>query len=211
MAKTKPKIYDSPEDDADQTIQAIPEKKEDKSAGNKIHPLAGYNKDCLLYRGDISRAGYNALTDEIERIKNKKPSVCLVLSTRGGDPDAAYRMGRSLHHYYNNIEIMIPGLCKSAGTLLAISAHEITIADRGELGPLDIQLSKPDELNESMSGLDIIQAINAIEVQALKSFRRYMVDIRSGARLRTKMSAELAAQLTEKCIGPIDRQYGNGK
>ncbi len=30
-----------------------------------------------------------------------------------------------------------------------------------------------------------------------------MVDIRSGARLRTKMSAELAAQLTEKCIGPI--------
>ena len=42
----------------------------------------------------------------------------------------------------------IPRRCKSAGTLLLIGATSLIISDRGELGPLDVQLSKPDEIFE---------------------------------------------------------------
>src|SRR5690606_3014909 len=118
--------------------------------------------------------------------------VCLVLITYGGDPDAAYRIARASNHHFKEVEILIPDICKSAGTLLCVGAKRLIFGDRGELGPLDIQLSKPDELHESMSGLDIIQAINALQNQVLDSFRTYLVDIRLGSRIRTKTAAEIA-------------------
>ena len=165
--------------------------------------LGEYGRDIFLYHGFITRNGYKQLSDLIDAEEHKHEDVCLILSTTGGDPDAAYRIARALKHYYAKLDVLIPGLCKSAGTLLAIGGDRLVFGDRGELGPLDIQLSKPDEMFESMSGLDIIQAISAIESSALRAFRRYLVDIRSGSGIRTKMAAEIAVQLAEKCFAPM--------
>jgi hypothetical protein len=99
--------------------------------------------------------------------------------------------------------VLIPDVCKSAGTLVCVGAHELIIGDRGELGPLDIQISKPNEMFENMSGLDIIQALNALQNQVLNSFRSYLVDIRAGSKISTKMAAEIAANLAEGYIAPI--------
>ena len=56
---------------------------------------------------------------------------------------------------------------------------------------------------ENMSGLDILQALNALEAQVLKSFRNYLIDIRGGCRLKTKIAADIAAKLTDGFIAPI--------
>jgi len=165
--------------------------------------LAKYNGDVILYYGGISRDGYQKISDELEKIKSEKKRVCLVLVTYGGDPDAGYRIARALNHHYKKIDILIPDVCKSAGTLICIGAHKLIFGDRGELGPLDIQLSKPDELFESMSGLDIIQALNALENQVLESFRTYLMDIRGNSRLKTKLAADIAVKLTDGFISPI--------
>jgi hypothetical protein len=162
-----------------------------------------YNGDIFLYYGDIVRSGYKQLSTIYENKVEKNKKVCLILVTCGGDPDAAYRMARATNHHYEQFEILIPDICKSAGTLLCIGAHKLIFGDRGELGPLDIQLSKPDEMFESMSGLDIIQAINALENQLLQSFRSYLVDIRGGSRIKTKMAAEIATQLAASLIEPL--------
>lgn len=166
-----------------------------------------YEGDVLLYSGDISRKGYELLSNLLEEKSNKNnksKNVCLTLSTLGGDPNAAYRMARALnHHYPKNVAVLVPGECKSAGTLLCIGAGTLIIGNRGELGPLDIQLSKPDEMFENMSGLDIIQAISALKSEALRSFRDHLVNIRSQTRLRTKFAAEIASKLTEAVINPI--------
>ncbi len=165
--------------------------------------LDNYNGDVFLYYGGISRNGYNLLSKALEVKIEKKEKACLILVTYGGDPDAAYRIARAINHHYKNLEILIPDVCKSAGTLLCIGSNKLIFGDRGELGPLDIQLSKPDEMFESMSGLDIIQALNALEVQVLKSFRSYLIDIKGGCGLRTKIAADIATKLANGFIAPI--------
>lgn len=165
--------------------------------------VSKYNGDVFLYYGNISRYGYSLLSDALENRVDKKEKICLILVTYGGDPDAGYRIARALSHHYKKVEILIPDACKSAGTLLCIGANKLILGDRGELGPLDIQLSKPDEMFENMSGLDILQALNALEVQVRKSFRNSLVDIRGGLRLKTKIAADIATKLTDGWIAPI--------
>lgn len=162
-----------------------------------------YDGDILLYCGDIHRDGYQQVSDALESIQDKNKKICLVLITYGGDPDAAYRIAQALNHHYDAVEILIPDVCKSAGTLVCIGAHKLIFGDRGELGPLDVQLSKPDEIFENMSGLDIIQALNALEDQVLTSFQKYLLNIRGSGRLRTKLAADIATTLVDRFISPI--------
>lgn len=162
-----------------------------------------YDGDIILYYGPISRGGYDQISDILESSIVRKNKVCLALETTGGDPDAGYRIARALNHYYENVEVLISGICKSAGTLVCLGARKIIFGDRGELGPLDIQLSKPEELNENISGLVMIQAINALQEQMLSSFRENLVDIRHGSQIRTKMAADIAVKLAEGFVSPI--------
>lgn len=165
--------------------------------------LGAYDGDVFLYYGDIRRSGYNEISTAFESKVEKSKKACIILITFGGDPDAAYRIARACNHHYKHYEILIPDMCKSAGALLCIGAKNLIFGDRGELGPLDIQLSKPDEMYESMSGLDIIQALNALENQVLSSFRSYLIDIRQGSRIRTSMAADIAAKLADGFVAPI--------
>ena len=164
---------------------------------------SGYGGDVFLYYGNITKQGYHETSEFLERKEAKKRQICMVLITYGGDPHAAYRIARAINHHYKIVEILIPDVCKSAGTLLCIGARKLIIGDRGELGPLDVQISRPDELFESMSGLDIMQALNTLEEQILRSFSRYLVGIRSSSRMRTKIAADIAAKLALGFISPI--------
>ncbi len=78
--------------------------------------------------------------------------MVLMLSTFGGDPDAAYRIARCLRRRYTRVSAMISGFCKSAGTLLLLGADDLVFTEHGELGPLDVQYWKQDELEEMGSG-----------------------------------------------------------
>jgi len=165
--------------------------------------LEQYDGDVIFYYGGISRAGYSKICDLLEEKKEKSTKVCLIPATYGGDPDAAFRIARAIGHHYEVVEVLIVDHCKSAGTLLCIGADRLIFGNRGELGPLDIQLSKPDEMFESISGLAIAQALSAIETQMLGSFQSYWISIRNGARLRTKLAADIAAKLVESLLSPI--------
>lgn len=168
--------------------------------------LKGYPDDVFLYYGEISREGYGLLSSAIEsRIAEGKKAdkVCLILVTLGGDPHAAFRIARTLRHHYSFLDILIPHLCKSAGTLICIAADRLIFGDRGELGPLDVQIFKPDELSEVMSGLDIFQSLTALQNQLLESFRSCLQDIYRRTPLRTKQAAELATELAKGFIAPI--------
>jgi len=109
----------------------------------------------IIYTGEINRTGYEKISVECEKLKEYYPKkVNLVLSTFGGDPDAGFRIARCLQHYFTDgITLFVPHYCKSAGTLIAIGASELVLSDRGELGPLDVQLVKSDEMFERSSGM----------------------------------------------------------
>jgi membrane-bound ClpP family serine protease len=111
----------------------------------------------------------------IERICPPTPLRChergtLVLSTLGGDPHAAYRIARFLKYCYKRFYLYVFGYCKSAGTIIALGADEIIMSVRGELGPLDVQMIKPDEFTERSSGLDISIALEEVASRAFGTF-----------------------------------------
>lgn len=165
--------------------------------------LSAYAGDVYLYYGDVHRLGYQAVSDALERKVKCADKACLILVTYGGDAAAAYRIARAFHHYYRHLEVLVPDMCKSAGTLICIGAQTLIFGDRGELGPLDVQISKPDEMFERMSGLDIVQAINALREEVLTSFRSYLVDIRGGSRITTALAADIATKLADGFVSPI--------
>lgn len=161
--------------------------------------------DVILYYGDINREGYESLT-HVCATEKLSDSAYLVLATYGGDPHAGYRIARCLRHHYGKFKILIPDHCKSAGTLIAIGADEVIIADRGELGPLDIQLSKPDELLEQSSGMDIPQALDFLKQQTKNTLSDLLWEIRVNRRLSTKVASELASKMTSAMFQPIYAQ-----
>jgi hypothetical protein len=163
----------------------------------------GADYDVFGYVGDIARAGYDALTEQCAAICAKKPAAILILATYGGDPDAGFRIARCLRHHYEKLTIVVPGYCKSAGTLICVGADELVICDRGELGPLDIQINKPDEVMEFSSGLDIMQSLNMLKDLVLQSFQDHMLDIRFKNGVSTKVATEIAAKLAIGVFSPI--------
>ena len=162
--------------------------------------------DLMVYSGGIERDGYFKVCDLLASRRPKQPHVLLVLATLGGDPHAGFRLARALRHNYSQLHVLVPGLCKSAGTLVVTGATELIIADTGELGPLDVQVAKRDEVFEFGSGLDIMQACNYLQSQALTAYRDYLIEMRMGAGMSTKMAAEIAASLVGQLYSPVAAQ-----
>lgn len=81
-------------------------------------------------------------------------------------------MGRGLQHSYEKFTVLLAGRCKSAGTLIVLGAHEIVMTNHAELGPLDVQLGKKDELFELDSGLTVLNALTELEAKPLNFLRR---------------------------------------
>jgi hypothetical protein len=165
--------------------------------------------DIVLYAGPIKLPGYRRLASLVESF-HKNPNILLLLTTGGGDPDSAYRIARCLQRTYASgvFAVFVLSWCKSAGTLIAIGGDQVVMCESAELGPLDVQLSKPDALAEQISGLTPSQAIAALCEQALDAMERYFLAFRfrSNLQITTRTALEIAATLTTGLFGPIFQQ-----
>ena len=163
--------------------------------------------DVYYLSGTLNRKTDTRLRAVVERSRQHDRCV-LVLTTSGGDADAAYLITRFLRGVYKRVIVCVFGYCKSAGTLLALGCHEIAMGLRGELGPLDVQVSEKDELARFGSGLEIVASLNLITETAFSSFESYLVATvqRSGGQISTKTAAEIATNLTVGLVAPISGQ-----
>lgn len=160
-------------------------------------------RDIILYAGPLENPFDDDLLEECREVKSKK--ALLLLATYGGDANCAYRIARRLQKCYEEFSVYIHTICKSAGTLLALGAREIIVSDYGEMGPLDVQLQKEDELGARTSGLAINQALTKLRGQAFDMFEEIFLRLRlySGMQLSTKSASEVAANITIGLLSPI--------
>jgi hypothetical protein len=130
--------------------------------------------------------------------KVKRKGLLLFLTTEGGMPHTAYKIGRRLQDAYENgITIAVMGWCKSAGTLICIAGRRLLMSDTGELGPLDVQIAKADEMWERSSGLVVEAAFEKLQQESFKLFFQHLMDIKEQAgRITFKTAADIAAQMT---------------
>ena len=153
--------------------------------------------DVIIFSGTIDSSSADRLIQVVKE-NERRTNVILMLTTRGGSPDAAYRIARCLQKYYKKLILYIYGRCKSAGTLVCLVADELILSDYGEIGPLDIQLDKKDELFENTSGLNITQALSSLNERTLYFFREVLVDLRSGSKgqISTKLASQIATNVS---------------
>ncbi len=182
--------------------------KEEQTPETSVSKGQDPDKDLILISRGIDFPLFFSLNHAIkERKKKCNNSDCvLFLTTQGGDPDAGYRIAKCLQNSYETIRLVVSSYCKSAGTLIAIAANEIAFGDLGELGPLDVQVMKHDEFGAQASGLDIIEAMEAISNHMRKCFAQNLVDIRFGTKISTRLAGDLAAQLTASIAAPLYAQ-----
>lgn len=185
---------------------------ENYSRPNLYNELADiFDADIYLHVGDI----IDGKEDEtIKWCQNEscRKNVMLILATYGGSPSAAYRIGRAFQRRVlstnGNFIIFVPYFCKSAGTLLCFAANTLIISDRGELGPLDVQLNTRDELIGSSSGATPFQTLSSLRGEAVESFKRQLFDITYVfPRLSTKSVAEIATKLTVGLLTPLYEHF----
>ena len=160
--------------------------------------------DFFLYNGGLERAQDLRFIEFIAENKQSE-SLILLLVTPGGNPDAAYKIGRYIHSVYSDFKCFVPGLCKSAGTLLAIAANELIFSPYGELGPLDVQLSKTDDLFGQESGLNISEAFRTVEDRAKRTFHALIGEIiqSSGGVVSFQTASHCASEIVASLYGPI--------
>ena len=125
-----------------------------------------------------------------------------------GAADAAYKIGRYIQSRYSNFKLFVPGFCKSAGTLVAIAADEIIFSPYGELGPLDVQMTKIDHIASLESGLNISEAFFTLEGRAKETFHDLIGEItgRSAGIVSFQTASHSAAEIVGSLYGPIFAQ-----
>ena len=156
--------------------------------------------DVLVYMGPINYDGFGQVTSKAPA--NKRDRILALLATFGGDAHSAYRIARFLRRSYESVTVYVPGLCKSAGTLVCIGAQELVISEAGELGPLDVQVREPNELFEFRSGLAIPQALEFLNSKVRASLRQVLLDVAAGG-LGTERASQIAVNTVTGLYKPI--------
>lgn len=154
------------------------------------------NQDVYVYVGPIDQT-VDTLRQLICQHKDKKKEATFFLATLGGDPDWAYRLVVTFRTFYSKINMVVPGLCKSAGTLIALGADSLRFHEFGELGPLDVQMKRKDNLIGANSGLDVFQSLQIINNAAKDCFTGFFLDflLRGGGGISTELAAKTAKDI----------------
>ena len=137
--------------------------------------------------------------------RNRRPNLLFILVTTGGDADPSYRIARILQESYSNFFLFVSGYCKSAGTLIGLGANELIMSDCGELGPLDVQMIKEDELGATRSGLTVMSALSTLHTAAYDAFEHFFLETkrRSQGSITTRTAIQVATSMAGKLFSPI--------
>jgi hypothetical protein len=92
---------------------------------------------------------YDYFVDQLDKI-GVTPKISLYLYTRGGDTLAAWSIINLIKQFADEIEIIVPSKCHSAGTLMSLGAKQIIMTKQATLGPIDPSVNHP--LNPSIPG-----------------------------------------------------------
>ena len=180
---------------------------------NTAHDLArryreNHGADVVLYNSRVNSNGFIRLAWACLNTERRARDVVLFLSTYGGDPESAYRIARFLQDTYDNFTVVVPDKCKSAGTIIAIGAHRIVMFPLGELGPLDVQVIKQDELFELSSGASVVSALEVLKDKSYEVFEAFMERIKdsTAGAVTLRTSSDVAASMTVGLFKEIFRQ-----
>ncbi|WP_431048323.1 SDH family Clp fold serine proteinase [Roseateles sp. L2-2] len=157
--------------------------------------------DVVTYAGPVTVEGYERLSTVLEQ-QRTNDQVLVVLETPGGDPHAAFRIARALGFHYQRVEALVPRYCKSAGTLIVLGASVLHMGDRGELGPIDMQIPRVGEFSIRGSGLEFGGVLDQLLPHQIQSFAIAVRAI-SAQGLSNEAAVNAASLMTARMFRPV--------
>jgi hypothetical protein len=97
----------------------------------------------------IGNDAYDFFVNQLDKI-GVVSKISLYLYTRGGDTLAAWSIINLIKQFANEIEVIVPSKCHSAGTLMSLGAKQIVMTKQATLGPIDPSVNHP--LNPAIPG-----------------------------------------------------------
>ena len=107
------------------------------------------SKVSLYVTGDRSgletRIGQDVIDLFVDHLDALGPveKISLILYTVGGSTSAAWNLVNLLRMFCDDFEVIAPGKCMSAGTLISLGANRIVMTKQATLGPIDPSLQHP--------------------------------------------------------------------
>jgi len=168
-----------------------------------------HDADIYFYSGEIDDGGYGRIAEVVTTSFNAdRHRAVLILVTEGGSANAGYQIARLFQKLYKEFWLFCPSRCKSAGTLIAIGAHRLIMHGFSELGPLDVQLLKEDELFARKSGLLAKATFEALGEESLRLYEWMMLNIKvkGQSTISFKLASQLAAEMSTNLLSQVYAQ-----
>ena len=163
-----------------------------------------------VYSGDIDGKGLSdlILSSNFEDESSYRNNTVLILTTLGGSANDAYQIARFIQETSDNFYLSVPAYCKSAGTLLALGAHKLFMTLVSELGPLDVQLPRRDDIGQRRSGMVMGTAFEGLTDECYKLFEKIMLDIkrRSQYNISFETASRIASDIVCGVMAPVYSQ-----
>jgi len=122
-------------------------KNELKALIEKYNRLTGRN--LFIYAADFNKGrrgiDVSLMQDDFYTIQDilresDKTKIDFYIETPGGSGEAAEEIAKFLRKKFDEVNFVIAGEAKSAGTILALSGDNIYMCETGSLGPIDAQV-----------------------------------------------------------------------
>ncbi len=105
-------------------------------------------------------------------------AINVLLDSRGGMLDSAFKIVLYLSRYTPDIDVYVPRRAKSASTLVALGARTVLLSPFGELGPLDTQVPDPRNPTARISALDCYRSVDYVRgfaYETMSTVRRLLI------------------------------------
>jgi hypothetical protein len=131
---------------------------------------------------------------------NPSQKISLILYTKGGNTLAAWSLVNTLRMFCENLEIIVPAVAQSAGTLMCLGANRVVMTKQAMLGPIDPSITGP--LNPALPGAPGARA--PVSVEAIKGY----IDMAKkdfGVKDLTPVLIDLAGKVHPLVLGGVFR------
>lgn len=169
------------------------------------------NIPILAIASDLSKPGsptsidYSDILPIANQIKNLEGnSIDVILETPGGSGEIAEDIVKLLRNKFDNVSFIIPGWCKSAGTIIAMSGNEILMDEVSALGPIDAQISRN---GKTFSAHAFIEGLEKIKEEAIVGLNRAYIPILQNISPGEIKDAEHAMSFAKVLVSSWLKEY----
>ena len=113
--------------------------------------------DVLTIFGPIWPGLEKIVKEAVERIRNRRYRIAVVLDTVGGIVEVVERMVTVIRYHYDEVHFIVPNRAMSAGTVFVMAGDRIFMTYFSCLGPIDPQIEKDGKFVPAMSYLNQYQ------------------------------------------------------